>query len=322
MIKVLKGQIDTMEKILLFYKYVPIEYPKQILNWQKKLCAELGLRGRIILAHEGVNGTVAGALEATDRYKQAMLEHPLFAGMDIKESPGYTSDFPRMRIVIKNEIVNLGLDPQVIKPENGGRHLTPQQAHDLMDKKPDDLVILDGRNNYESRIGIFEGAVKPNIDNFRDFPAYIDNHADTFKDKTVLMYCTGGIRCERASAYLKSKGVTKEVLQIEGGIHRYIEQYPNGHFKGKNYVFDARVAVKVTDDILGTCDMCDVPFDDYTNCINAMCNKQILSCPSCLAQLKNTCSERCAELVRSGRVVVRVINRSRNMTQKAASIQE
>lgn len=310
--KRIKGANDNMEKILLFYKYVAIEYPKQVLNWQKKLCAELGLKGRIILAHEGINGTVAGTIEATEQYSKAMLEHPLFGGIDFKESPGYVSDFPRMRIVVKDEIVHLGLDPQALRPEDGGRHLTPQEAHELMSQKPDDLIILDTRNNYESRIGIFKDAIKPDIANFRDFPAYIDQHLEQFKDKTVLMYCTGGVRCERATACLNVKGVAKEVLQIEGGIHRYIEQYPKGHFIGKNYVFDARVAVPVSEDILGTCDTCGVPFDDYSNCINAMCNKQILSCPPCLAQLKNTCSERCSELVRSGSVVIRVINRSRN----------
>lgn len=297
---------QTAHTILLFYAYVPIEYPKQVQKWQLRLCTELGLKGRIILAHEGINGTVSGLTEAVMTYQQAMLEHPLFAEIDFKQSDGSSQDFPRLRVVVKEEIVRMGISPNVVTAETSGRHLNPLEAHQLMAAQPHDLVILDGRNDYESRIGAFENAIKPAIENFRDFPDYIDNNADQFKDKTVLMYCTGGIRCERASAYLKSKGIAKEVLQITGGIHRYAEQFPNGFFKGKNYVFDSRVAMKVSDDILGQCDMCGIPSDEYSNCISTCCNKQVLSCPSCTKIFNNTCGQACFDLVNTGMVKTRV----------------
>ncbi len=219
-----------MGKILLFYKYVPITYPKRILKWQQKICADLGLRGRIILAHEGINGTVGGETSAVDCYRAIMNKHELFGGIDFKENPGDSDYFPRMEIKVKNEIVHLGIDPAKLTAQHGGRHITPREAHELMEARRDDLVILDARNNYESRIGTFTGSIIPNIDHFRELPQFIDENLKVFKDKRVVMHCTGAIRCERASAYLQSKGIAKEVMLIEGGIIRYTEQYPDGFF--------------------------------------------------------------------------------------------
>lgn len=294
-----------MGKIILFYKYVHIQYPKQILKWQEKICSELGLKGRIILGHEGINATLGGSDAHVERYKELMNSHQLFGGIDFKESTGDENYFPRLRIVIKNEIVNLGVDPSSITADQGGVHVTPEQAHSMMANPEPDLVILDCRNDFETKIGTFVNSIRPDTRYFREFPKYVDEHTDVFKDKKVLMACTGGIRCERASAYLKSKGVAKEVYQIQGGIHRYAEQFPDGFFRGKNYVFDARVSVPVTADILASCDLCARPFDEYSNCMNAECNKQYIGCPSCLEQYQNTCGAECQELVASGKVAKR-----------------
>ena len=295
-----------MGKIILFYKYVSVMYPVQEQKRQRALCEQLGLKGRIILASEGINGTVGGSTHAIELYKKHMQEHQLFYDMDIKESDGESSDFPRLRVLVKNEIVNFGGTP--VDPHNGGTHLTPQQTHELLNNPPKDLVVFDARNLYEADIGTFENAVVPPIQYFRDLPEYIDENLEQFKDKTVLMFCTGGIRCEKASAYLKTKDVAANVLQISGGIHRYVEQFPEGHFKGKNYVFDARISLKVTDDVLGSCHGCGTEFNEYTNCINVQCNKQVLACPGCITNLLNTCSTACAELVRSQQVKVRVLS--------------
>jgi len=294
-----------MGKILLFYKYVSIQYPKQILKWQERLCTELGLKGRIILAHEGINATLGGSAENCERYKQAMEKHPLFGGIDFKESVGDENYFPRLRIVVKNEIVNLGLDPEKVTVEDGGIHVSPEQAHTMMAEKDENLIILDCRNTYETTIGTFVDSIRPPTKYFREFPGYVDENTDLFKDKQVLMFCTGGIRCERASAYLKSKGVAQEVYQIEGGIHRYIEQFPDGFFRGKNYVFDARVSVKVNNDILGSCALCQKPCDEYVNCMNASCNKHFISCSTCQTAYKNCCSTNCIDLLASARVAAR-----------------
>ncbi len=298
-----------MGKILIYYKYIDIEKPSIEVAAQKKLCRELGLTGRIYIAREGINGTVGGSFEATERYKEAMRSHPLFFDADFKESDGGTDYFPRLQVTAKDQAVNFGVDPQEVSARDAGIHLSAEEAHALMTANPDDLVILDARNDYEWRVGAFTHAVRPPISNFRDLPEYLDTHLDQFKGKRVLMYCTSGIRCERATAYLKKKQVAQEVFQIRGGIQRYTEKYPDGHFRGKNYVFDARVTEKITDDILAECDHCKKPNDDYTNCINAQCNKQLISCPDCIGVYQNTCSDRCAELVKNGEVQIRYIFR-------------
>jgi predicted sulfurtransferase len=286
-----------MNAIILFYKYIHIQYPVQILKWQKALCSKLGLKGRIIIAHEGINGTLGGLHENLMEYQNAMESHTLFDGIDFKITTNTQDHFPRIRIVVKNEIVNLGLDPSIAPAKEAGIHLEPTQAHELIAQKPDDLVIIDCRNPYESAIGTIPGALRPDGAHFRDFPAYIDNNLEQFANKQVLMYCTGGVRCERASAYIKSKGITKKVYHIKGGIHRYIEQFPDGFFRGKNYVFDGRTAVKVTDDILGRCFLCQTSCDDYTNCLRAACNRHHIACTPCIQKYGNTCSTICYDMI-------------------------
>jgi predicted sulfurtransferase len=286
-----------MNSIILFYKYIYIDTPSKIMIWQKELCSRLGLKGRVIIGHEGINATLGGNIQRIAEYKQEMLTHELFGGIDFKETFDTADHFPRLRVVVKKEIVNLGLDPEIITADQAGKHLDPLQAHELMAKKPDDLVIIDCRNKVESAIGTIQDAIRPDVTYFREFPAYVDQHLDDLKDKQVLMYCTAGIRCERASAYIKSKGVAKEVYQIKGGIHRYIEQVPHGFFRGKNYVFDGRTAVKVTDDILGNCYLCQTPCDDYNNCLHAACNRHFIGCAECLKKYGNMCSVSCYELV-------------------------
>jgi len=294
-----------MGTILLYYKYVAIAEPEAIAKWQKQLCKELRLTGRIIIAKEGINGTVGGSQDAANKYITAMEEHPLFNEIDFKTAPGNENYFPRIRVVIKDEIVRLGVDTEKLTVKDGGKHLTPEQVHTLLNEYPDDLVVLDTRNNYESRIGTFRGSLTPDIKNFRELPEYIDSHLDEFKDKKVLMHCTGGVRCERATAYLQQKGIAKEVYQVKGGIHRYIEKFPDGHFRGSNYVFDSRIAHRVNDDILSSCDLCETPSDYYLNCINAQCNKQFLVCPECALKFNEACSNECFELVQAGKVSVR-----------------
>ncbi len=286
-----------MNSIILFYKYVFIENPHFTIKWQRQLCERLRLKGRVILAREGINGTLGGSAENLEIYKQEMLAHPLFGEIDFKETHNTQDHFPRLRIVVKNEIVNLGMDPESLRADQGGIHLEPAQAHDLIAQKPENLVIIDCRNPVESAIGTMPGALRPDVPYFRQFPEYVDRNLDELKDKQVLMYCTGGVRCERASAYIKSKGVAQEVYQIKGGIHRYVEQFPNGFFRGKNYVFDGRTAVKVTDDILAHCYLCKTPCDEYNNCLRAKCNLHYISCDECLQKYASTCSANCYDLI-------------------------
>ena len=286
-----------MGTIILFYKYIDIAQPHKLVMWQKYLCLHLGLKGRVIIAAEGINGTLGGPSPAIAAYIHEMKVHPLFNDIDFKESPGADDHFPRLRVVLRKEIVNFGIDPQELKAADGGIHLEPVQAHALISKQPEDLLILDCRNSFESKVGAFEHAIKPEVTRFRDFPSYVDSHQEQFKDKQVLMYCTGGIRCERGSAYVKTKTQAKNVYQIKGGIHRYIEQFPDGFFRGKNYVFDGRIAVRVTQDVLSVCSLCSGPCDTYDNCLNAQCNKYFIGCDACIEKYQNTCSQKCYELV-------------------------
>ncbi|MCA9770081.1 rhodanese-related sulfurtransferase [Candidatus Dependentiae bacterium] len=294
-----------MGKILLYYKYTDISCPGSIAKWQRHLCEELGLKGRIIIAKEGINGTVGGVQDATEKYKKAMEDHELFSGIDFKESDGGADCFPRMRVILRDEIVNLGIDPEKITPKQGGTYLTPQQTHELLTNKPNDLIIIDCRNKCESDVGTFIGSIKPNTKHFREFPKYVDEHAQELKDKQILMFCTGGVRCERASGYVKEKTQAKEVFQIKGGIHRYVEQFPNGFFRGKNYVFDSRITIKINDDILGSCSLCSKPNDNYINCANALCNKHVICCTNCIEKYKNTCGATCQQLLVEKKVETR-----------------
>lgn len=286
-----------MGTILLFYKYVNIQYPAEIHKWQKELCAKLGLTGRILLAHEGINGTLGGSDEATQEYIQAMNTHPLFGGIDFKTAPGGAEAFPRMKISIKKEIVHLGLDTQKVTVADTGKYLTPEQTHELLSNPPKDFVLFDARNNYESAVGTFTNAITPDLRYFRQFPEYIDQNVDTFKDKTVLMFCTGGVRCERLTAYLNQKNISKEVMHVQGGIHRYIEKFPDGHFRGKNYVFDNRITVRANQDVLSNCLNCTTPSDEYFNCLNALCNKHFTSCSNCIEKYSKTCGTKCQTLL-------------------------
>ncbi|MEX0939911.1 MAG: rhodanese-related sulfurtransferase [Candidatus Babeliales bacterium] len=296
-----------MNKILLFYKYIDITYPGKIREWQRTLCESLNLKGRILIAHEGINGTIGGSPTDIEKYIIEMEKSELFHDVDFKESYAQGESFPKLKVKVRAEIVRLGVDPEKIHAKNGGKHLTPEEVHALIEKKPDNLVILDARNTFEAKVGKFNEAIVPDIEYFRDLPKFLDEHEELFKDKQVLMYCTGGIRCERASAYLKTKNVAKDVYQLEGGIHRYIEKYPDGFFRGKNYVFDGRVSVRVNDDVLSTCEQCNKSCDEYTNCVNAECNKHCILCVTCIKALENTCSTACLKKVQAQEVIMRTI---------------
>ena len=291
-----------MQTVILFYTYTNITYPKRILKWQQKICTDLTLKGRILIAQEGINGTLSGSPASVKRYVEIMHNHKQFSDIAFKYSTADGDCFPRLQVTVKPEIVRLCVDKKDAPLEHGGVHLTPEQTHAMLSNKSDTLIVLDARNTFESDIGTFKGAVKAPIKHFRDLPKYIDKHIDQFKNKEVLMFCTGGVRCERATAYLKKKHVAQEVYQMDGGIHNYVEQYPDGYFRGKNYVFDSRITVKVNDDILGSCFLCKTPCDNYINCANALCNKHVICCTKCIKAYNDTCSKKCLELVTTKKV--------------------
>lgn len=274
--------------VLLYYKYVHLVDPKQFLVEHKQLCQRLGLTGRILVADEGLNGTVCGTIQQTEHYKQALRAIEQFKDIEFKEHDYHENPFAKLKIKYRKELVALGVNE--ITAADAAQHLSPEQWHALAQQS--DTVVLDVRNDYESRIGKFKGAITPEIANFRELPAWLQQHQE-LKDKKVLIYCTGGIRCEKASAVLKQSGVGA-VYQLHGGIINYGKEIPAGLWEGSCFVFDQRMAVPVNDarhhQIISQCHYCPIATDTYYNCANVDCNALILLCPSCLAHSGRLCS--------------------------------
>lgn len=288
-----------MFTVLLYYQYVPITDPAQFREQHYALCQRLALKGRVLIGAEGINGTVAGAAEGTEQYKQALRSDSRFTNIQFKEDQYQVNPFPKLKVTVRNEIVTLGV--KGADPKNSGEHLTPEQWHELAQQE--DVVILDGRNNFEAAIGKFKNAIIPDIEFFRDFPQWVKHNKQQLENKKVLMYCTGGIRCERASALLKEEGI-EDVYQLDGGIINYGKHIPNGLWEGSCYVFDERIKVQVNDDahhdIISHCLFCDTKTDQYYNCSNAKCNKMILLCDSCVEKSNTSCSRDCSTKHRAG----------------------
>jgi UPF0176 protein len=284
--------MPTDYPVILFYKYVPLSDPESVATAHRSLCAALGLKGRILIAHEGINGTLAGPREAMDQYIAALRADERFADIEIKESAGDAQTFPKLAVKVRPEIVALGAGPL---PADLDNHLSPAEWKQTLEEDPD-VVLVDVRNRYESAAGKFTNAIACDIEHFRDLPAYMEQLAG-LKDRKVLMYCTGGIRCEKASALFRSKGFTN-VKQLHGGIVSYQEQFGNEHWLGECFVFDQRMTVRVDEALvpIGRCAHTDRPTNRFYNCLHDPChvlfllaeetereNSDTRLCPQCLA---------------------------------------
>jgi UPF0176 protein len=293
-------------KILLYYRYVQIDQPEKFAYEHLKFCKSIGLKGRILVAENGINGTVGGPQEITDRYKEHMKANPLFADMEIKESRGPADSFKKMFVRYRPELVTMKygekLDPNV----EAGKYLEPAELNRMYDNK-EDFLIVDIRNDYEAEIGRFKGAIILPMQNFKQLPEIVDKELLKYKNRKIITYCTGGIRCETATALLKKKGFTN-VYQLHGGVHVYGQQFPDDYFEGKLYVFDERVAVPINTPenrkILAKCLHCTAACDDYINCTNAECNKQIIMCRDCRVKWNDGCSIECTAKPRTSTPVV------------------
>lgn len=227
--------------VLLYYKFVRIEDPAAFVGEHRALCLELGLRGRILVAEEGVNGTVAGSEEAAGRYREWCGRHPLLADMAFKVSFAEENPFKKLSVKARREIVTLGVEGLEAEDASAGNHLSPEEWKKAIESE--DVVLFDVRNDYESAVGRFRNAITPPIRNFRDLPEVLKEY-EHLKEKKVLMYCTGGIRCEKASALFRREGF-REVYQLDGGIVTYGERVGDAHWEGDCFVFDERMAVPV-----------------------------------------------------------------------------
>ncbi|WAH38929.1 oxygen-dependent tRNA uridine(34) hydroxylase TrhO [Alicyclobacillus dauci] len=285
-------------QILLYYKYTAIDVPEQFVKEHREFCESLGLRGRIIVAPEGINGTVSGPIKATQIYMDALHQDSRFSDMVFKIDPSEGHAFKKLIVRHKKEIVNLHLEHDVDPRLESGKRLSPKEFHEML--KREDVVVIDGRNDYEYEIGHFRNAIRPDVKAFREFPQWIEAHKDEFTGKTVLTYCTGGIRCEKLSGYLVRQGL-RDVYQLDGGIVTYSKDPEvQGHlFDGKCYVFDERIAVKVNhtdeDVVVSHCEHCGEPCDRYINCGYLDCHRQHLCCESCEREWYGFCSHECEQ---------------------------
>jgi UPF0176 protein len=280
--------------VILFYKYVEITDADIFSGRQRALCESLDLKGRILIASEGINGTLAGSAENVNRYVAVLQADPRFSDIEIKHSPGDAGTFPKLVVKVRREIVTLNAG--AIQPDKEN-HLSPREWKDLMEQNRD-VVLLDIRNRFESAAGKFENAVTCDIEHFRELPEYVDRLQD-LKKKTVLMYCTGGIRCEKASTLFRRKGFGS-IFQLHGGIAAYQEQFGNEHWQGECFVFDQRMTVRVEEGLvqIGRCAHTGRETSRFVNCLHDPCHKLYILSDE--AEAENPNYRLCRECLEAG----------------------
>lgn len=286
-------------RVISFYRYVILEDPAALRN---ELFAEwqgLGVLGRVYLATEGINAQISVPEPNFERFKKLLYARRAFAGVPFKVGVEQKNDaFWKLTVKVRQQIVADGLAPHEYDVTNVGTHLSAREWNEL--STDPEAVIVDMRNNYESTIGRFDGAVTPDARTFKEELPLVKEELLGKEDKKVMLYCTGGIRCEKASAYLRHHGF-KNVFQLHGGIIDYKHQIEReklpSKFKGKNFVFDHRLSERITEDVLGQCFNCGVSCDDYTNCANQECNRLFIQCTNCRSDMESFCSKECREKV-------------------------
>lgn len=282
---------------MLFYAFTPLADPEAIRIWQRDLGEALGLRGRLLISKDGINGTLGGDIGGLKKWLRSFRSYRPFADADIKwsdgsgvDADGRSLDFPKLSVKVREEIVSFGAPGELRVDETGviggGTRLTPDELHGLIDRRGDDVVFFDGRNALEAQIGRFRGAVVPDTETTRDFVELLDSGVyDDLKDKPVVTYCTGGIRCEVLSSLMTARGFG-EVYQLEGGIVRYGEKYgDDGLWDGSLYVFDGRGSVDFSDHtaVIGECVGCGAATKRTANCPDLSCRSQFVVCEDCVA---------------------------------------
>jgi UPF0176 protein len=284
-----------MYEVILFYNFTPVEDPETFCKKHKKWLKESGLKGRVYISKEGINGTLGGTPEQIQNYRNYLWGIDGFENTEFKTDEHDTIPFAKLVCKVRDEIVAIyeeGLDPK-----EGGRYLPPSEWKKMMESG-EDYVMIDVRNNYESKVGHFEGAVTPDVENFYDFPKWLEEaEKEIPKDKKVLMYCTGGIRCEKFSVLMKKKG-WDDVNQLHGGILKYAKEEGGKYFKGKCFVFDDRLVVPVNKETLQPIARCEItgkPADSYINCANMECNKLFVSSEEGAEIMDGCCSEECKQ---------------------------
>ena len=276
-----------MEKIILYYKFYPLSDPLSTKLWQQTLTEGLGLKGRILISKHGINGTVGGDINYLKQYIKETKQYPGFKDIVFKWSDGSKDDFPRMSVKVRPEIVAFGAPDELQVDDSGvkggGQHIKPNELHKFLESNKD-AVFFDGRNVHEAAIGRFKDAIVPDTHTSRDFIAELESGKyDDLKNKPVVTYCTGGIRCEVLTSLMKNRGFN-DVYQIDGGVVEYCEEYgDDGFWEGSLRVFDNRMTINYSENtkVIGGCMHCKNPTSNYENCAWANCNDLVLICDSC-----------------------------------------
>ncbi len=280
-----------MQKIILFYKFAPVAYPEALRLWQRSLCEKLDLKGRILIADHGINGTLGGNVPDLKAYIKATKNYAAFKDIVFQWSEGRRADFPKLIVKVRPEIVTFGATAKLKVDDSGvvggGQRLKPKDVHRLVKDRGDEVIFFDGRNAYEAAIGKFKNAIVSKVRHSRDFVKELDSPKyDYLKDKAIITYCTGGIRCEVLSVLMKQRGF-KEVYQIDGGIIKYGQEFgDDGLWEGALYVFDDRLTTKFSPQAkdIGHCSYCQAKTSNYVNCANKACNDLLLVCLNCDAK--------------------------------------
>lgn len=282
-------------QVLLYYNYVHIEDPETFAKEHLKFCKELGLKGRILVAEEGINGTVSGTVEQTEKYMETMHADERFADMVFKIDAHDGHAFKKMHVRPRKELVTFRLEDDINPKELTGEYLEPKEWYEAMQR--DDVVVLDARNDYEYDLGHFRGAIRPDIETFRELPDWVRENREMFEGKKILTYCTGGIRCEKFSGWLVREGF-EDVAQLHGGIAMYGKdpEVQGDLWDGRMYVFDERISVPVNRKehvIVGKDYFDGEPCERYVNCANPECNRQMLCSEENEHKYLRGCSHEC-----------------------------
>lgn len=298
--RVLREQLQNSEEertTISFYQYAHIKNPKDFRDDFYKGLAAIGVFGRIYVAKEGVNAQISIPTNRFEDFKNYLYSIPFLNGIRLNiavDDDG--KSFYKLIIKVRPKIVADGLDDDSFDVTDKGVHVNAEKFNELADNP--DTIIVDMRNHYESEVGHFKNAITPEVETFREELPYVEEILEDKKDKNLLLYCTGGIRCEKASAYYKSKGF-ENVFQLEGGIIKYTHdveaQGLENKFIGKNFVFDERLGERITEDIISECHQCGKPCDTHINCANDACHLLFIQCEECATKYEQTCSTKCQD---------------------------